>query len=77
MLAERHPDRPLKANVEFYTACCSELPAVPRTSFSPMFAASTRRRLVRARGRTASGWTVDQACFKILGPVRRLPCGDD
>jgi len=40
LLAERHPDRPLKANVEFYTAVLLEAAGIPRTSFSPMFAAS-------------------------------------
>jgi len=40
ILAERHPDRPLKANVEFYTAVLLDAIGVPRTLFSPMFAAS-------------------------------------
>jgi len=37
-LAARHPDRPLKANVEFYTAVLLEAVGLPRTLFTPMFA---------------------------------------
>jgi citrate synthase len=40
VLAARHPDRPLPANVEFYTAILLEAVGVPRTLFSPTFAAS-------------------------------------
>ena len=40
LLAERHPGRPLRANVEFYTAVLLDAVGVPRTLFSPMFAAS-------------------------------------
>jgi citrate synthase len=40
LLAERHPERALRANVEFYTAVLLEAVGVPRTLFSPMFAAS-------------------------------------
>ena len=39
-LAEKHPDRPLRANVEFYTALLLEAVGVPRAAFSPTFAAS-------------------------------------
>jgi citrate synthase len=39
-LAEKHPDRPLRANVEFYTAVLLEAVGVPRAAFSPTFAAS-------------------------------------
>ena len=39
-LAARHPDRPLKANVEFYTAVLLEAVGLPRTLFTPTFAAS-------------------------------------
>jgi citrate synthase len=39
-LAARHPDRPLKANVEFYTAVLLEALALPRTLFTPTFASS-------------------------------------
>ncbi len=37
-LAERYPDRSLKANVEFYTAVLLEAVGLPRTAFSPTFA---------------------------------------
>jgi len=37
-LAARHPDRPLRANVEFYTAVLLEAIGLPRGLFSPAFA---------------------------------------
>jgi citrate synthase len=40
LLAERHPERALRANVEFYTAVLLDAVGIPRTLFSPMFAAS-------------------------------------
>jgi citrate synthase len=40
LLAERHPGRHLRANVEFYTAVLLDGLGIPRTLFSPMFAAS-------------------------------------
>ena len=40
LLADRHPDRHLRANVEFYTAVLLDALGVPRTLFTPMFAAS-------------------------------------
>jgi citrate synthase len=40
VLAERHPERSLRANVEFYTAVLLEAIGIPRTLFSPTFAAS-------------------------------------
>jgi len=46
VLAERHPERALKANVEFYTAVLLEAVGVPRELFSATF----------ALGRMA-GWT--------------------
>jgi citrate synthase len=39
-LAKRHPGRPLKANVEFYTAILLEAVGLPRTMFTPAFAMS-------------------------------------
>ncbi len=38
LLGARHPDRPLKANVEFYTAVLLEALGLPRTLFTPTFA---------------------------------------
>ena len=40
LLAERHPERNLRANVEFYTAVLLEAVGIPRTLFSATFAAS-------------------------------------
>ena len=39
-LAASHPERALKANVEFYTAVLLEAVGLPRTLFTPTFAAS-------------------------------------
>ncbi len=38
ILSERYPDRPLKANVEFYTAVLLDAIGVPAELFSPTFA---------------------------------------
>lgn len=38
LLAARHPDRPLRANVEFYTAILLEAIGLPRALFTPTFA---------------------------------------
>ena len=38
LLAERHPERPLRANVEFYTALLLEALAIPRALFTAVFA---------------------------------------
>ena len=40
LLCARHPERGLRANVEFYTAVLLEVIGIPRTLFSPTFAAS-------------------------------------
>jgi citrate synthase len=40
LLAERYPRRPLKANVEFFTAVLLEAIGLPRALFTPTFAAS-------------------------------------
>lgn len=40
LLAERYPHRRLSANVEFYTAVLLDAVGIPRTLFTPMFAAS-------------------------------------
>jgi citrate synthase len=40
LLAERHPGRPLAANVEFYTAVLLEAVGLPREAFSITFAVS-------------------------------------
>ncbi|HEY8206952.1 MAG TPA: citrate synthase [Myxococcaceae bacterium] len=39
-LAARYPDRPLRANVEFYTAVLLDAVGLPRQLFTPAFAAS-------------------------------------
>jgi citrate synthase len=40
LLRERHPDRPLEANVEFYTAVLLEALGLHRCLFTPTFAAA-------------------------------------
>jgi citrate synthase len=40
LLEERYPNRHLRANVEFYTAVLLEAVGIPRTLFTPTFAAS-------------------------------------
>jgi citrate synthase len=40
VLLARHPDRPLLANVEFYTAVLLDALGVPRNLFTPLFTAS-------------------------------------
>lgn len=40
LLAAHHPDRHLRANVEFYTAVLLDALGIPRALFSPLFAAS-------------------------------------
>jgi len=37
-LRDRHPDRPLRANVEFYTAVLLDAVGLPREAFTPTFA---------------------------------------
>ena len=40
ILRERKPDRPLAANVEFYTAVLLDAVGLPREQFAPTFAVS-------------------------------------
>lgn len=40
ILAQRYPDRPLHANVEFYTAVLLDTLGIPRTHFTAVFAAA-------------------------------------
>ncbi len=60
-LAARHPDRPLKANVEFYTATLLEAVGLPRTLFTPTFASSR-----------AAGWCAhveeQRRCGRLIRP---------
>lgn len=64
LLTARHPDRPIAANVEFYTAVLLEAVGLPRALFSPMFAA----------GRVV-GWTAhvaeQQRTGRLIRPASR------
>jgi citrate synthase len=60
-LAAKHPDRPLKCNVEFYTAILLEAVGLPRALFTPTFAISR-----------AAGWCAhveeQRATGKLIRP---------
>lgn len=60
VLAERHPEKPLKANVEFYTAVLLDTLKIPHQLFSSMFAA----------GRVG-GWLAHIAEQRALGRLIR------
>jgi citrate synthase len=60
MLTARHPDRPIAANVEFYTAVLLEAVGLARALFSPSFAA----------GRVL-GWTAHAAEQRRTGRLIR------
>ena len=51
--ARRKPDRPLAANVEFYTAVLLDAVGLPREQFSPTFAVGRIAGWSRARARAA------------------------
>jgi citrate synthase len=63
-LRTRHPDRPLHANVEFYTAVLLDALAIPRSTFTPIFAASR-----------AIGWSAhvveQRATGRLIRPASR------
>ena len=63
-LAAKYPDRPLRANVEFYTSVLLDAVSLPRALFSPTFAV----------GRTA-GWCAhiaeQRAVGKLIRPASR------
>jgi citrate synthase len=60
VLRAKYPDRPLLANVEFYTAVLLDALGVPRTLFTPMFAASR-----------AAGWCAHVAEQRANGRLIR------
>jgi len=73
LLSERHPERPLRANVEFYTALLLEALGIPRALFSATFAI----------GR-AAGWLAHieeqrrvgkliRPAARYVGPLESLP----
>jgi citrate synthase len=63
-LSAKYPDRPLRANVEFYTSVLLDAVSLPRALFSPTFAV----------GRTA-GWCAhiaeQRAVGKLIRPASR------
>jgi citrate synthase len=60
VLQRRHPDRALKANVEFYTAVLLDAVGLPRTLFSPTFAVAR-----------AAGWCAHVAEQRAHGRLIR------
>jgi citrate synthase len=60
VLQKRHPDRALKANVEFYTAVLLDAVGLPRTLFSPTFAVAR-----------AAGWCAHVAEQRAHGRLIR------
>ena len=73
-LAAKYPDRPLKCNVEFYTAILLEAVGLPRSLFTPTFAVSR-----------AAGWLAhieeQRATGKLIRPksvyVGPIPADSD
>jgi citrate synthase len=59
-LRRRHPDRPLRANVEFYTAIVLDAVGLPRASFTPTFAVAR-----------AAGWCAHVAEQRAVGKLIR------
>lgn len=69
LLRERHPDRPLAANVEFYTAVLLEAVGIDRRLFSAVFAAA---RCVGWLGHVAEQRAVDRLIrprARYVGPT--------
>lgn len=68
LLAERHPDRALPTNVEFYTALLLEALGIPRKAFTCVF----------AMGRVA-GWCAhileQQQSKRIFRPIAEVVGG--
>ncbi len=67
LLAERHPGRRLKANVEFYTAVLLEALGVPRELFPGHLRGGPRRRLGGSLPRAAGGRPADPAPLGVRG----------
>lgn len=59
-LAAKYPDRPLRANVEFYTSVLLDAVGLPRALFSPTFAVSR-----------AAGWCAHIAEQRAVGKLIR------
>ena len=60
VLAERHPDRPLRANVEFGTAVLLDALGFPKAAFTPLFGCSR-----------AAGWLAHAAEQRRTGRLMR------
>jgi citrate synthase len=68
VLRARHPERPLRANVEFYTALLLDGVGLPRDAFAPAFAASrVAGWLAHAREQRETGRLIRPAS-RYVGP---------
>ncbi len=68
-LQRRHPDRPLEANVEFYTAVLLDAVGLPRELFTPTFAcARTAGWLAHAAEQKENGRLIRPSC-RYVGPL--------
>ena len=69
MLRARYPGRLLKANVEFYTAVLLEAVGLPRTLFTPTFAAArTAGWMAHVREQRKNGRIIRPAS-RYIGPI--------
>ena len=64
---ERHPERPLDTNVEFYTAVLLDALGLPREALHADLRRRPRRRLDRARARAAAHRPADPAELGVCG----------
>jgi citrate synthase len=68
VLRERHPERPLRANVEFFTAVLLDAVGLPRQAFTPTFAVSrVAGWLAHAREQRETGKLIRPAS-RYVGP---------
>ncbi len=69
-LAERHPDRELRTNVEFYAAVALEQAGVPRELFTPTFAISRAIGWMAHAMEQIDGNRIVRPASEYVGPLR-------
>ena len=70
-LAEKHPDRPLKTNVEYYTAAVMHGNRPAARALSVDLRAGTERRLDRARARAGADNRLIRPAVRYIGEAER------
>ncbi len=76
VLRDRHPDRPLDVNVEFYTAVLLDAIGLPRPLFTPTFAtARVAGWLAHAEEQQREGRLIRPRC-RYVGPQPSAAAGD-